>query len=698
MSRALCIIISVILSQVIAHNAASSQDNIYRDVSAVNGSDSLLRILSVPIKTYEFKYDSMSGRKQIGVLGSDAQRWFPEAVDIVPTYTVPNKDRKLPALTVKDFPIVDKTVIYTHGVIALKELINRYDTLQGRVERLKTEHDESDHLALFAEIERRLSTEAEEQTREKALLASANVELTRKSLELEKMKAEADTSSMSAELEGERSVLFHQEQAAIARMQREEDMERLRLEGALRMEGELAESRERLKRETSERLQIRKSELAADLETQKSALEEKKIRAEIEARAEQERANQDITLEKLRAQAEVDSNLMVKRVETVFFHVNKFVGELLADPSKLAYFLGIILGGITAYFVVREVASALREIVMSRLGRPSLVRETSVKWSLIPAFIVNIWKYIGFGNESLSDGYSFISKCFSDVILSHADRERVMQVALTTRNTKASGSPYRHVLLHGPPGTGKTLIARRLAETSGMDFAIMSGGDIGPLGEDAVPQLHHLFRWASSARHGLLIFIDESEAFLSARDGGMSGSDSQRHALNALLYQTGTESTTFMLVLATNRPEDLDAAVLDRMDVSIRIGLPESPQRSLLLSQYLCLNVINALDNQGSFLTLRKLLRRLFGATTPSSVIHPDCMSDKIIDRVAHDTDGFSGREISKLMIAMRYAVSLVQLDTMRSVDDLQFRPQDMFDVVAIKVAEHKEKTQFMHR
>ena len=89
------------------------------------------------------------------------------------------------------------------------------------------------------------------------------------------MKAEADTSSMSAELEGERSVLFHQEQAAIARMQREEDMERLRLEGALRMEGELAESRERLKRETSERLQIRKSELAADLETQKKCFRRK---------------------------------------------------------------------------------------------------------------------------------------------------------------------------------------------------------------------------------------------------------------------------------------------------------------------------------------------------------------------------------------------------------------------------------------
>ena len=129
-------------------------------------------------------------------------------------------------------------------------------------------------------------------------------------------------------------------------------------------------------------------------------------------------------------------------------------------------------------------------------------------------------------------------------------------------NLAMQGAPYRHVLLHGPPGTGKTLIARRLAECSGMDYAIMSGGDVGPLGEDAVNQLHGLFRWAARSRKGLLVFIDEAEAFLSARGkSSLSGVEKThiRHALNALLYQTGTQSRSFMMVLATNRPEDLDA-------------------------------------------------------------------------------------------------------------------------------------------
>ena len=35
-----------------------------------------------------------------------------------------------------------------------------------------------------------------------------------------------------------------------------------------------------------------------------------------------------------------------------------------------------------------------------------------------------------------------------------------------------------------PPGTGKTLTARRLAHRAGLEYAIMTGGDVAPLGKE----------------------------------------------------------------------------------------------------------------------------------------------------------------------------------------------------------------------
>lgn len=96
------------------------------------------------------------------------------------------------------------------------------------------------------------------------------------------------------------------------------------------------------------------------------------------------------------------------------------------------------------------------------------------------------------------------------------------------------------------------MVAKRLAYTSGLDYAIMSGGDVAPLAGAAVTQLHAVFDWAERSRKGLLLFIDEADAFLGRRSDAMS--EGLRGALNALLFRTGDQSKDFLVVLATNRP------------------------------------------------------------------------------------------------------------------------------------------------
>ena len=35
-----------------------------------------------------------------------------------------------------------------------------------------------------------------------------------------------------------------------------------------------------------------------------------------------------------------------------------------------------------------------------------------------------------------------------------------------------------------------------------MDYAVMTGGDIGPLGKDAVTAIHKVFDWANTSKKG----------------------------------------------------------------------------------------------------------------------------------------------------------------------------------------------------
>ena len=64
---------------------------------------------------------------------------------------------------------------------------------------------------------------------------------------------------------------------------------------------------------------------------------------------------------------------------------------------------------------------------------------------------------------------------------------------------------FRNILMHGPPGTGKTLFAKKLAQHSGLDYAIMTGGDVAPMGRDGVTAVHKGNRGRSMLRVGVLV-------------------------------------------------------------------------------------------------------------------------------------------------------------------------------------------------
>jgi ATPase family AAA domain-containing protein 3A/B len=218
------------------------------------------------------------------------------------------------------------------------------------------------------------------------------------------------------------------------------------------------------------------------------------------------------------------------------------------------------------------------------------------------------------------------------IVLETSLDNQLRKVAVSTANTKKNRAPYRHLLLHGPPGTGKTLFAKGLAKQSGLEFAIMTGGDIAPLGRDAVTELHKLFDWAKTSRKGVLLFVDESDAFLQSRETSRISED-QRNALNAFLYRTGTETEKFMMVYASNQPSQFDEAITDRIDEMVEFALPGEEERRKMVAMY-----------------IEKYLLNPPGRWTKK--VTTEDIGDAEIERVVQETEGFSGRAISKLAIA----------------------------------------------
>jgi hypothetical protein len=92
--------IAAAVAEIKVHNA------LYSDIRPANLTDSLRRIMSTEFVNYRFQYDSVADRVQMGVIGLEAQKYFPESIDIVPKYTFSNKDRTKAPVVLTNFPII----------------------------------------------------------------------------------------------------------------------------------------------------------------------------------------------------------------------------------------------------------------------------------------------------------------------------------------------------------------------------------------------------------------------------------------------------------------------------------------------------------------------------------------------------------------------------------------------------------------
>ncbi|XVE92899.1 hypothetical protein REPUB_Repub01dG0143300 [Reevesia pubescens] len=185
--------------------------------------------------------------------------------------------------------------------------------------------------------------------------------------------------------------------------------------------------------------------------------------------------------------------------------------------------------------------------------------------------------------------------------------------------------PCKGILLFGPPGTGKTLLAKALATEAGANFISITGSTLtSKWFGDAEKLTKALFSFASKLAP-VIIFVDEVDSLLGARGGGFEHEATRRMRNEFMAAWDGLRSKDSQRILilgATNRPFDLDDAVIRRLPRRIHVDLPDAGNRMKILKIFL------EQENLGPNFSF---------------------------DELANATEGYSGSDLKNLCIAAAY-------------------------------------------
>ncbi|KAK5712723.1 hypothetical protein LTR15_011715 [Elasticomyces elasticus] len=145
------------------------------------------------------------------------------------------------------------------------------------------------------------------------------------------------------------------------------------------------------------------------------------------------------------------------------------------------------------------------------------------------------------------------------------------------------------LLLYGPPGTGKTLLAKAVAKESKATVLEVTGAQIYEKyvgeGEKMVRAVFSLAKKLSPC----VVFIDEADAIFGSRSGGGGGNrNTHREIINQFLREwDGMDDRGVFVMVASNRPFDLDDAVLRRLPRRVLVDLPAAKDRESILGIHL---------------------------------------------------------------------------------------------------------------
>jgi proteasome-associated ATPase len=213
-------------------------------------------------------------------------------------------------------------------------------------------------------------------------------------------------------------------------------------------------------------------------------------------------------------------------------------------------------------------------------------------------------------------------------------------------------SPTKGILLSGPPGCGKTMLGKAAANS----LAKIRGDSAAKASFFYVKGPQLLSKWVGSAeknvrilfekarehkrQHGYpaLIFIDEADSILPNRDSVMAYRTAETVVAAFLTEMDGMQDSAAVVVLATNRPEAIDPAIVreGRIDRKVAVSRPSVDDGAKII----CLNLERSKISKGS--THKELAKHAAKAVYSSRRVYysVDTAAGKMSLTLAHLVNG----------------------------------------------------------
>ncbi|PUZ55742.1 hypothetical protein GQ55_5G236800 [Panicum hallii var. hallii] len=159
--------------------------------------------------------------------------------------------------------------------------------------------------------------------------------------------------------------------------------------------------------------------------------------------------------------------------------------------------------------------------------------------------------------------------------------------------------PCRGILLFGPPGTGKTMLAKAVANEAGASFMNISMSTIvSKWYGEAEKSIRAVFSLAAKIAPAI-IFVDEVDSMLATRERSNENEVSRRIKNEFMTHWDGLLSKPnerILVLAATNRPFDLDDAIIRRFEHRMMVGLPTLESRELIMKKLLSKEKVKDID------------------------------------------------------------------------------------------------------